>query len=187
MRSARTVAAGSGGGELGVFNAQTRPTGVEANLLIDQAVNSILMSIGIDIPVIYYSQTKFVVMLYAAMLVEITFYRNEVNRDQSSYTQYEQLYKDGLAALKGAIANEDVASPAPSFWSVPVLNDQQSRYQAIFAAIDPKTGILDPTKLPPDMYWPYGPGGIPATLLAQWGWFNSFGLGDGLAFIEDTG
>lgn len=182
---ARTVVQGSGGSEAGTFNDLTRPTGSEADSIITQAVNNVLMAIGTDIPAAYYQQTQFVVLVYAAGLVELTFYRNEVNRDQSSYEQYQTLYKDALAALQGAIANEDVASAAPSFWSVPVMNDQQARFQSVIAAIDPTTGILDPSKLPPDMYWPYGVGGIPVNLLNSWGWFGYLGMiGSDLAWLE---
>jgi hypothetical protein len=185
LMRARTVTAGSGGGEAGTFNDLTRPTGDEAQMLLTQAVNGVLMEIGVDIPPAYYAQTRWVSMLYAAMLVELTFYRNEVNRDQSSYQQYEQLYTTQLAALKRAIAQEDVASPAPSFWSVPVLSERQSRFQAWQAAM--ANGKFDPSKFPPDMWFPNGPGGISPEIFALWPWlFGAGPFGDGIPYLEDS-
>ncbi len=186
MRS-RTVIAGSGGNEAGTFNANTRPTAAEADLIIDQAVDAVLMQTGAEIPDRLIAQSRYAVLLYAAQLVELTFYRNEVNRDQSAYAQYEQLFKDTIAGLRGAIADMDPASPQAGFWSVPTLSPRQAHWQHIFAAINPTTGVLDPTKLPPDEYFPLGQGGIPASLRAQYPW--AFGSGDlsddGLAFLED--
>jgi hypothetical protein len=178
---ARTVAAGSAGNELGTFTAATRPTAAEADGLIDQAVSAVLMRTGADIPDRFVTQTRFVVLIHAAMLVELTFYRNEVSRDQSAYAQYEQLYKDTAAALLGAIADEDPASPEAAFFSVPIATSSQVRFQALVAAVDPITGRFDPTKLPVDYWYPRGPGGIPLELLQVFPWLGfdpAFGFGD---------
>lgn len=178
---ARTVAAGSGGGELGTFTTATRPTAAEADQTIDQAVSAVLMQTGADIPDRFIEQTKYAVLLYAAQLVELTFYRNEVNRDQSAFAQYVQLYGQTITALKGAIADEDPASPEAGFFSVPIASSTQVRFQAMVAAVNPATGQFDPSKLPVDYWYPKGPGGIPTELLDIFPWLGfdpAFGFGD---------
>jgi hypothetical protein len=178
---ARTVPAGTGGTELGTFTSTTRPTDGEALVMIAQATGYVLMDVGAEIPDRMIEQARFMVILYAASLVELTFYRNEVTRDQSSYEQYVAMYKAGVAALKLAIADSDPASPQASFFSVPIASASQGRFQALIGAIDPITGQFDPSKLPVDLYYPRGPGGIPAELLEAFPWLGfdaPFALGD---------
>jgi hypothetical protein len=184
---ARTTVAGSAGREAGAFTSQTRPTAVEAQKEIDRAQDMVLMEVGENIPTRLYGQTRWAVTLYAAMLVEIGFYRNEVNKDQSAFAQYQQMYNQAIGALRSAIDNSGPAAPAQGFWSIPVLNEQQAKWQARFKAMKPN-GELDPTLLPPDQYFPMGPGGIPPSLLEAYPWLGfgeAFSLGDGLAFLED--
>ena len=172
---ARTVAFGSGGGQQDTFNSLTRPTGAEAEDVINDATSAVLLQTGEDIPDRLLVQAKYAVKVYAAMLVELQFYRNEVNRDQSAYPQYEDLFKMTLAGLTSAIADEGPAAVAPSFYSVPVMSESQARAQAYFGATNPQTGFLDPSQLPIPEWYPRGPGGIPAQFAQQWPW-----LGDGL-------
>jgi hypothetical protein len=178
----RTVAAGSGGGELGTFTASTRPTAAEAEVLLEQATAQVLMQVGAEIPDRAIQQAKFLVLVYAAQLVELGFYRNEVSRDQSAYPMYVQMFKDSIMALQSFISDEGPAAPAPSFFSVPVASASQQRFQAIVGAVDPATGIFDPTKLPVDQWYPRGYGGIPANLLQLYPWLGFgdtiFGSGD---------
>lgn len=175
LMRARTVVAGSGGNEAGTFTPQTRPTAAEAQDLIDRASDMVLMQLGSQIPTRLYNQARWVVTLYAAELVELTFYRNEVSRDQSAFAEYQVMFKDAIAALKMAIEQTGPAAPGASFYSVPVINDQQARFHAMLNAVGPD-GRFDPTLLPPDLWWPNGPGGLPA----GWAWTGP----DGLAFLE---
>lgn len=183
----RTNIAGSAGKQAGTFTSLTRPTNLEAQKEIDRAQDMVLMEVGEDIPTRLYGQTWWAVTLYAAMLVEIGFYRNEVNKDQSAFAQYQQMYNQAISALKSAIDNSGPAAPAQGFWSIPVLNEQQAKWQARFKAIKPN-GEFDPTLLPPDQYFPMGPGGIPPSLLEAYPWLGfgeGFSFGDGVAFLED--
>lgn len=177
LMRARTTVAGTGGTEAGTFTPNTRPTDTEARALIHQAVDYVLMEVGQEIPDRLILQARFLVMLYAAQLVELTFYRNEVTRDQSAYQQYVLMYQQGVRALKANIENAVPAGVQAPFWSVGVLNSQQARFQGIANALDPSTGQLDPMKLPPEMWYPRGPGGIPAAMLKLWPWL---GGGDSL-------
>lgn len=160
---ARTVQAGSGGTEAGTFNVNTRPTAAEAQTEIDNAEGMVLMQVGTAIPPRLYNQARLVVKFYAAMLVEIGFYRNEINRDQSTFAEYQAMFKDALTALKVAIENAGAASPTPSFGSVPIVNAAQARFHALASAYD-VNGNFDPSLLPPDYWYPVGPGGVPANL-----------------------
>jgi hypothetical protein len=180
---ARTVIAGSGGNEAGTFTTQTRPTAAEADQIINQAVDQVLMQIGADIPDRFITQARFATLLYAAQLVEIGFYRNEVNKDQSAFAQYETLFNNTVTGLTSAIADEDPASPSPGFLSVPLATAGQVRFQALVKATDPTTGKFDPTKLPVDLFFPRGPGGIPTELLELYPWLGfdpAWGFGDSM-------
>ncbi len=184
---ARTVVAGTGGSEIGTFNSQTRPTDQEALAIIQQAVNQVLMEVGEQIPDRMIIQARFLAVLYAAQLVELTFYRNEVTRDQSAYEQYAALYQRGVTALRSSISEGGPAAPQASFASVPVLNAQQQHWQQVFAAMSAQTGLIDPSKLGPSEFYPMGVGGIPANLLAAFPLLFGDGIGfdTGLAFLED--
>ncbi len=185
---ARTVVAGTGGTEAGTFTAATRPTAAEADAILNQAVEVVLMTVGAEIPDRMLLQARFAVVIYAAQLIELTFFRNEVAKDQSAYAQYVALYKDLLSALKSSIEDAGPAAPEAAFWSVPVLSQRQAHWQAIFAALDPVTGRLDPSKLPPTEYWPMGLGGIPQSIFDMWPLLFGSGLHSldgGLAFLED--
>jgi hypothetical protein len=157
----RTTVEGSAGIELGTFNNKTRPTAAEAQYLIDQAVNQTLLTTGPDIQSQFWQQTKTVILYLTAQLVELSFYKNEIDKGISAYPAYEKMYEAAIDGLINSIQGNTAASPTQSFFTVPIITSSQARFKALTQAVDPATGRLDPEKLPADMDWPLGPGGLP--------------------------
>jgi hypothetical protein len=97
---ARTTRRGSGGAELGTFDETTRPTAAQVETLIAQAVKQLAGRIGPDLPS---AETKdsaeWLASLFAAMLVETTYFPEQVRQQQSSYPQLKDLYDEGLEGL----------------------------------------------------------------------------------------
>lgn len=185
----RTVVPGSGGKEEGTFNTKTRPTAVEAEAIITNAVAQTLLSTGPDIPERFWEPAKTVILYMAAVLLELSFYKNEIDKGISAYPAYQQLYKDSLDGLINSISGTTAASPTQGFFTVPVVTKSQANFRYLMKAINPQTGLLDPTKLPQDMDYPIGPGGLPA-----WYYFAVNGLpnaldmgyfGNSSSFLDD--
>ena len=177
MRS-RTVEEGTGGTEAGTFNEGTRPTGVEAEALITQATAQTLLVTGSEIAPEHWDRARVVALYLAAQLIELGYYREDIERDQSAFPMYEKLHKESLDGLIASIRGVTAGSPTQGFCSVPIVNRNQARFRALLQAIDPKTGRIDPSKLPADMDWPMGPGGLPPWFLESVNaWPNMLDLG----------
>lgn len=161
ISSARTVASGTGGTELGTFTDQTVPTDVQVERLIDQAIRMVILKTGPGIQDEYRDEAKTVVLYLTAALIELSYYKEDIAKQASPYPMLDQNYKDALQALLDSIENDTPGSPTQSFFSVPVQNSSQAHWRAYMQAMDPETGLLDPTLLPPDMAWPNGLGGLP--------------------------
>jgi hypothetical protein len=157
MCRGRTVAFGSGGSELGEFTSATHPTYAQADDLIDQAVAHVMAEVGFDIPDWTYAQTRQVVLLYAARLVEVTFYALSVSKGDSPFEAYSTLYTEALGALGKVIESDVGGAPHQAIYSMPVMTRRQARYKDLIAA--GQAG--DFTLLPDDMYYPMGPKGLP--------------------------
>ena len=67
------------GDELGTFTDDTRPTDVQADALIQQAVTMILTPLPDRVPASLYSRIAQAVTVQAAILVETSFYREQAN------------------------------------------------------------------------------------------------------------
>lgn len=124
---ARTKIAGTGvggGTYAGTFTADTKPTATEVSAIILQAVGRIVGRVGdplpdidgVDLP----SAAKHLSTLLSAMLVELSYFPEEVRQDQSAYNQYKELFDEGwesfLTSIPGAVAAEGVVVPANADW-----------------------------------------------------------------------
>ena len=97
----RTRTVDTAGAELIVFNANTRPTDTEVSALIVQAVNDVQASLRSTYPTTYYGQIRYLTAMYAAMLVEGSFYREQLT--EGSVQLYRQLINTELAGIQAAI------------------------------------------------------------------------------------
>ena len=89
------------GGELAMtFNDETKPTGVEVERLIAQAVRRVATSIGSDPCNSDLEQdAQYAAALYAAMLVEQSYYPEQTTREQSSFKSLQSLWKETIETL----------------------------------------------------------------------------------------
>jgi hypothetical protein len=89
------------GNEVGDFNDDTRPTGAEVESLISSAVGEVSSRIGTDTPCEagLLQRSKGSAALYAAMLVELSYFPEQVRTDRSPYDRYKELYDDGITSL----------------------------------------------------------------------------------------
>lgn len=112
------------GQELGTFTSNTRPTYDEVQRLILQAAGDVTSLTDYDIPVEVYRQASGVIALRAAMLVELSYFPEQVATGRSAYNQYKEMYDDMLARLMIAVereAAEEVTGELPAQGNVPVF------------------------------------------------------------------
>jgi hypothetical protein len=100
----RTRTVGSGGQELQTFTDDTRPTADEVEGLIDVATEAVLSQLPIRLAPAYYERTKHMVALYTAVLIEASYFREQL--DQGSVALYRQMLTDGMGALLEATGGE---------------------------------------------------------------------------------
>lgn len=101
----------SQGVETGTFSPDTRPTAAAVEGLIGDATNDVANAIGTTIPELDWDQAAQVTALGAALLIEVSYFSEEVNSGRSPYPQLLQLYNDRLARLKLAVANDGLEEP----------------------------------------------------------------------------
>lgn len=94
----RTRTIGSGGADIGTFDATTHPTDAEVELLIDEALDVTLAALPDHIDVAYYTAISRLVAIRAAMSVEISYYREQAP------SAWGERYDADLAALKAAVS-----------------------------------------------------------------------------------
>lgn len=88
------------GNELGTFTADTRPTADEVTNLINKAVSRLAGRIGTDpCNAELVEDAQGVAGLYAAMLVELSYFPEQIKTGQSPYTQLKELYDDDVKSL----------------------------------------------------------------------------------------
>lgn len=125
LERTRTVGLTSGGlggdtsaSDVTVFGADTRPTAAEVELIIDQAVEAVIAQIPDTVPVVFYGQIRHFAALYAAVLIEGSFFRESL--DEGSVDLYRDLLTVGVPRLAAAIDEEVTEEGAGGFASLPV-------------------------------------------------------------------
>lgn len=99
-----------GGKELGTFTEDSRPSADEVDGLIDDALDDVLGKVQRpEVPgSAYERRVRGAVKLYAAILVETSYFPEQVKSGQSAVTTYENLYKSRIRAL---IAEGETGTP----------------------------------------------------------------------------
>lgn len=116
------------GNEVGTFNANTRPTDTQVDGLINKAGADVAMVVGSDIPNAVWDDAKDVVSLRAALLVELSFFPEQINSGRSPYPQLKQLYDDDLKNLLAAVTRAggdpgEAGAPMKPDFAFPMLGD----------------------------------------------------------------
>lgn len=102
---------------LGTFNTSTRPTEFQVETLITQAVGYVQSIIGTDLDEDLYDRAGNVAALYAAMLVELSYYPEQISTDRSPYEKLKELFDGAMSGLLGATLGN---SPRKGIYSVPM-------------------------------------------------------------------
>lgn len=90
----RTVDSNSS--QVGTFTAATRPTFEQALRVIDLAMDKLEAKFGPSMNPELVGSAKSVVALRAAMLIELTFFADQIRADRSPYAELKALYEESL-------------------------------------------------------------------------------------------
>lgn len=86
----------SNGVEQGTFTAGTRPTYEEVERIIDRSMWKLEAKFGPEMPQELVGSAAEVVSLRAAMMIELTYFGDQVSVSRSPYTELKALYEEAL-------------------------------------------------------------------------------------------
>lgn len=90
-----------GGNYVGTFTEETNPTNVRVSHLINVAQDHVISDLNIpNMSVTLMGNARHMTSLYAAMLIELSHYSEQVTRDISPYKELRKLYEAALAQLE---------------------------------------------------------------------------------------
>lgn len=101
----RTRTKDTNGNEIGTFDENTRPNGVEVASLILQGAGDLALAVGTpDLPDTLWDSARTVAAYRTACLIELTYFPEQVAAGRSPYAQLKELYDESLKALVAAYA-----------------------------------------------------------------------------------
>lgn len=106
-RLLRTRTKVSSGAELGFFTDATRPTDAEVRGLIKDAVDEVAKRVSNNGDLCnstLSSDAGNMAVLYTAMLIELSYFPEQVENNHSPYDRYKDLYDEGMKSLLEAVA-----------------------------------------------------------------------------------
>lgn len=95
--------------EIGTFDATTRPTDVEVEQLIRQAGNVVYGATGspdallCDTADQLKEQIGYWISLLAAMLVELSYFPEQIEAERSAFQHYKELWDDDVSGFSGLV------------------------------------------------------------------------------------
>lgn len=95
------------GTEIGTFDQNTRPTGVQAQEQIDIALGKVSPFYSEELPDSLAAPSKRLVALYTAGLIELSYFPEQVATGRSPYTQLKALYDEARAEWEEAYSKSD--------------------------------------------------------------------------------
>jgi hypothetical protein len=102
----------AGGAEAGTFNDETTPTGTQVELLCEKAARAVASKIGVaPCNEELTEDATSAAALYAAMLVEQSYYPEQTRNAGSSFQSLLSLYKDQIKDLASQVAEECGGGP----------------------------------------------------------------------------
>jgi hypothetical protein len=109
--------------ESGAFSDDTRPTKGQVQILIGQAVNEIAARLGTDELATddLRAYARELVAIRAAMAVELSYFPEQTDTDQSAYEHLRELFETGLKALIDALP--DTSATAKGMYSLRTRSD----------------------------------------------------------------
>jgi hypothetical protein len=103
----RTRTKDNNGNELGTFTANTRPTAEQAQRMIQQATDDITAGLDTDIPETAWRYIKEAIRIRAAMMIELSFFSDQVNTNRSVYPQLKEELEYWMPMVAKAIVREE--------------------------------------------------------------------------------
>jgi hypothetical protein len=103
------------GNYAGTFTADTRPTFEQVSQLIQQAADDITAGLDTDIPEGAWRFVKEAIKTRAAMLVELSFYSDQVNTQRSVYPQLQEDLKELLPQIERSVIREEEEATGGEF------------------------------------------------------------------------
>lgn len=99
-----------GGALLHTFTDKTEPTDERVYRHIDKAYDRVRARTGPITDPDLIEEARQLVTLYAAMMVELTHYSEQINTDKSPYKELKKLYDEGMAALVESLGAEGLSA-----------------------------------------------------------------------------
>ena len=132
------------GNEVGTFNDDTRPTSAQAANIIETACGEVQTVMGVGPPAYLAEAAQALSALRAAMLIELSYFPEQVRSDRSAYPEYASMYDSQSAALVSAASGAapgdtrvfSVAIPVPDLDPVVPL-DVSAVAAAVAVGADP--------------------------------------------------
>lgn len=114
------------GSEVGTFNSATRPNDEQAAGLVVTATNDVAAAVSRDIPETWWPMAESVASYRAAMLIELSYFPEQVAAGRSPYEQIKALYDAALANLVSRVNDQTPAegpdTPSPPSYAFPYAN-----------------------------------------------------------------
>lgn len=107
------------GNEVGTFNVDTRPTFEQATQQISIAVGDLANLFPEDLPVEVHDQARRLAAIGAAMLIELSFFPEQVATGRSPYQQLKDLYGAAFTRLQEAGAVEEDVTDESGAYGLP--------------------------------------------------------------------
>ncbi len=98
----RTRTMEDGGTEITTFDSTTRPTDAEVERLITQAVAPVVNSMYPAFPVSHYEAVKHCICLYTAILIEGSYFREQMS-SEGAMSVWRAMYQADMTALNASI------------------------------------------------------------------------------------
>jgi hypothetical protein len=95
------------GNEIGTFTDKTRPKYEQVVEVIRTATDDVISETDTDIPAEAYRLARTAIKYKAAMLIELSYFPEQVQPSHSPYEHYRQLYMDAMKNLLIALAREE--------------------------------------------------------------------------------
>ena len=114
-------------GRISTFDETTQPTGDQVQSIIDRSGDKLEAKFGEPVDALKAS-AKDVIALRAAMLVELTYFADQIRADRSPYQELKQLYEEAVTdfladrSKLGADGTPGTADDQRPYWWFPPTN-----------------------------------------------------------------
>jgi hypothetical protein len=131
----------AGGNFLEVWTADTTPTAAQIQTKIDRAVRDVRRDLGPELETTtdtdLIGEARDLAAMRAAMFVELSFYPQRLDSEESVYAGLKVLYDEGIARLRSSLRTDP--GDDQGFGSVAVMSPTAAAHMDRLAGLDPWT------------------------------------------------